>query len=241
MEATVLLVHGAYADASSWNGLLDKLSDLTGTRFVAFANPLRGLANDSAALRDLLVTIDGPVVLVGHSYGGAVMTAVPSSAADVRALVYVAGFALAPGESCLEAAALAPGSTLRDTIETVLLDQGGADTYIRQGRFHAQFCADLPADEARLMAIAQRPVTEFALSEPAPSEVLWSTVPSWFVFGELDHNIPAGAHAIMAERAKSRKSVEVPSASHVVGISHPGRVAEIVRYAVTSAAASTSA
>ena len=226
MTPTIVLVHGAYAESSSWDGLLDRLP--TEGRVIAFANPLRSLASDTALLTDLIRTLDGPVVLVGHSYGGAVISGVPADAGDVVALVYIAGFALAPGESAGDASALVPGSTLGDTLVPVPLAGGGTDTYIAQEKYHAQFCADLPADQAARMAITQRPVTQEALFEPAGQQALWQTVPSWFVFGELDHNIPVGAHRIMAERADARRTVEIAGASHVVGISHADEVANLV-------------
>ena len=165
MTPTIVLVHGAYAESSSWDGLLDRLP--TEGRVIAFANPLRSLASDTALLTDLIRTLDGPVVLVGHSYGGAVISGVPADAGDVVALVYIAGFALAPGESAGDASALVPGSTLGDTLVPVPLVGGGTDTYIAQEKYHAQFCADLPADQAARMAITQRPVTQEALFEPA--------------------------------------------------------------------------
>jgi pimeloyl-ACP methyl ester carboxylesterase len=236
MTPTIVLVHGAYADSTSWEGLLGRLP--TGGRVIAFANPLRGLATDTALLTDLVRSLDGPVVLVGHSYGGAVMTGVPADAGDIVALVYVAGFALTPGESAGDASALVPGSTLGETLISVpLSDGGGTDTYIAQERYHQQFCADLPAEQAAVMAVTQRPVTQEALFEPAGGQALWRSVPSWFVFGELDHNIPAGAHHIMAERAGARRTVEIPGASHVVGISHPDEVAGLVLEAVAGRAA----
>jgi pimeloyl-ACP methyl ester carboxylesterase len=230
MTPTIVLVHGAYAESSSWDGLLDRLP--TDGRVIAYANPLRSLASDTAQLTDLIRTLDGPVVLVGHSYGGAVMSGVPADAGDIVALVYIAGFALAPGESAGDASALVPGSTLGDTLVPVPLAGGGTDTYIAQDKYHAQFCADLPAAQAARMAITQRPVTQEALFEPAGQQALWQTVPSWFVFGELDRNIPAGAHKIMAERAEARRTVEIPGASHVVGISHAEEVANLVRGAL---------
>jgi pimeloyl-ACP methyl ester carboxylesterase len=165
------------------------------------------------------------------------MTGVPADAGDVVALVYVAGFALIPGESAGDASALAPGSTLGDTLARVPLAGGGTDTYIIQDRYHQQFCADLSVEQARRMAVSQRPVTEAALFEPLDGAALWRSAPSWFVFGELDHNIPAGAHRIMAERAGARRTVEIPGASHVVGISHPDEVARLVREAVADRAA----
>jgi pimeloyl-ACP methyl ester carboxylesterase len=234
MAPTIVFVHGAYADASSWNGVLTELSS-TGHRIIAFANPLRGLASDTALLNDQVTSIDGPIVLVGHSYGGAVLTGIDAGAADIYALVYVAGFALDTGESCAAASALTPGSTLADTLEQVPLAGGDTDTYIAQEKYHQQFCADLPSEQATLMAITQRPVTGEALAEPASAAApLWRSAPSWFIFGELDHNIPAGAHRIMAERAGARRAVEVPGASHVVGMSHIKEVADLVLEAISS-------
>ena len=227
MTSTTVLVHGAFAESASWDGVVGPLR-ADGHRVIAFANPLRGLASDAALLTDLVRSIDGPVVLVGHSYGGAVITGVDADAGDVVALVYVAGFALVPGESAGDASALVPGSTLGETLVRVPLAEGGTDIYITQERYHQQFCADLPAEHAALMAVGQRPVTEAALFEPLGAGALWRSVPSWFVFGELDRNIPAGAHRIMAERAGARRTLEIPGASHVVGISHPAEVAGLM-------------
>jgi pimeloyl-ACP methyl ester carboxylesterase len=227
MKPTVVLVHGAYAESSSWNGVLGPLQ-AEGHRVVAFATPLRGVAADAALLSDLVRSIDGPVVLAGHSYGGAVLTNVDLSAGAVLALVYIAGFALEPGESCADASALAPGSTLAETLQPVPLAGGGTDTYIMQEKYHQQFAADLSAEQSALMAVTQRPVTAEALAEPSGDTPAWRSVPSWFLFGELDRNIPAGAHRIMATRAEARDSVEIPGASHVVGISHPVETARIL-------------
>jgi pimeloyl-ACP methyl ester carboxylesterase len=227
MKPTVVLVHGAYAESSSWNGILPPLL-AAGHRVVAFATPLRSVASDAALLSALVRSMEGPVVLVGHSYGGAVVTNVDAAAGNVVGLVYVAGFALDPGESCGDASALTPGSTLGDTLVSVPLPDGGIDTYIDQGKYHQQFAADLPPEQAAFMAVTQRPVTQGALFEPSGPASLWRTVPSWFVFGELDHNIPAGAHRIMAERAGARRSDEIAGASHVVGISHPGETGALV-------------
>jgi pimeloyl-ACP methyl ester carboxylesterase len=157
-----------------------------------------------------------------------VLTDVDAAAGDVVGLVYVAGFALDPGESCGDLSALTPGSTLGDTLVRVPLPDGGADTYIDQSKYHQQFAADLPPETASLMAVTQRPVTEAALFEPSGAGALWQRVPSWFVFGELDRNIPAGAHRIMAERAGARRCTEIPGASHVVGISHPAETAALI-------------
>ena len=235
MPLTVVLVHGAYADSSSWNRVIEPLA-ADGHRVIAWANPLRGVAADAASLTDLVRSLDGPVLLAGHSYGGAVMTNVDLGAGDVVALVYVAGFALEAGESPGDASALAPGSTLADTLERVPLADGGTDTYIAPAKFHHQFAADLPEAESALMAVIQRPITEAALFEPSGDQPLWRTVPSWFIFGELDHNIPAGAHHIMAERAGSRRTIEIPGASHVVGVSHPDETAQLILDAAAASA-----
>ena len=168
------------------------------------------------------------MVLVGHSFGGALLTNVDAGAGDVQALVFVAGFLLDPGESCADASALTPGGTLGPTLLRVPLSDGGVDTYIDPAKYHAQFAADLPEERTAQMAVTQRPVTEAALSEPSGDSPLWRTVPSWSVFGELDRNIPAGAHRIMAERAGSRRTVEIPGASHVVGMSHPAETVQMV-------------
>jgi pimeloyl-ACP methyl ester carboxylesterase len=189
---------------------------------------LRSVATDAAALTGLVRSVDGPVVLAGHSYGGAVMTNVDPDAGDVVALVYVAGFALEPGESAADASSLTPGSTLAETLERVPLADGGADTYIAHDKFHHQFAADLPADQSALMAVTQRPIAEAALFERSGDRPLWRSVPSWFVFGELDHNIPAGAHHIMAERAAAKRTIEIAGASHVVGVSHPSETAQLI-------------
>ena len=226
MKATVILVHGAYADSSSWDGVVGPLL-AEGHGVTAFATPLRGVQSDAALLSDLVRSFAGPVVLVGHSYGGAVMTNVEATDRVVAA-VYIAGFALAPGESCADASALAPGSTLGETLIAVPLAGGGSDTYIAQEKYAHQFAADLPVEQSALMAVSQRPVTAEALSEPSGESSLWRSVPSWFLFGELDHNIPPAAHHVMAERAGAVNTVEIAGASHVVGISHPRETLQII-------------
>lgn len=230
MQPTVILTHGAYAESSAWNAVTERLQ-AAGHRVIAAAVPLRTLAGDAAALADIVRSVQGPVVLVGHSYAGAVVTNVPADAGDIVGLVYANGFALLPGESAVAASELAPGGTL----VTVPLTGGAVDTYIDQDKYHDQFAADLPVERARLMAVTQRPITQAALAEPSGDAPLWRTVPSWFIFGELDKNILAGAHHIMAERAGARRTVEVPGASHVVPVSHPAETAEVVLEAAGAA------
>jgi pimeloyl-ACP methyl ester carboxylesterase len=233
MNPTVILVHGAFAESSSWNDVVTKVTG-EDHRVIAFANPLRSLSGDAAGLTALVKTIDGPIVLAGHSYGGAVITNVPAEAGDIVGLVFVGAFALEVGESAGAASSLVPGSTLAETLETVPLPDGGVEAYIARERFRAQFCADVPEEEAALMAVTQRPITEAALSEPSGNDPLWKRIPSWFIFGDQDRNIPVGAHRIMAERASAKSTLEIPGASHVVGVSHPTETAEMILAAARS-------
>lgn len=227
MSTTVILVHGAFADSSSWNDVVPLLEE-QGHSVVAYANPLRGIASDAAGLTELVRSISGPVVLVGHSYGGAVLTNVPADAGDIVGLVYVAAFALDADESPGDAAGSVPGGTLGDTLVSVPLPGGGADLYIDQSKYHTQFCADLPEVTARLMAVSQRPITEAALGEASGPMPLWRSVPSWFIYGDADRNIPAEAHRMMADRANSKQTRAIVGASHVVGMSCPADTAQLI-------------
>ncbi len=224
---TIVLVHGAFAESASWNDVVAALRD-EGHDVVAAALGLRSLAEDARAVSDLVRAVDRPVVLVGHSYGGAVITNVAADAGRITGLVYVAGYALEAGESCVQATSLAPGGTLVETLWEVPLTDGGTDLYIRQDRFHDQFAADLTPQQTALMAVTQRPVTAAALAEPAGDAPLWKQLPSWFLFGELDRNIPAGAHRAMAERAGAQRTVEIAGAAHAIGTSRPTETAQIV-------------
>jgi hypothetical protein len=152
---------------------------------------LAGARPIAAAVSDLVRTIDGPVVLVAHSYGGAVITNVAADAGEIVGLVYVAGFAPEPGESAFTLAGMFPGSTLGEAVNPVPRSDGTTDLYLDTDRFHSQFCADVPAEQAARMAATQRPATQEALFEPSGERPLWRDLPSWFVFGELDRNIPA--------------------------------------------------
>ena len=230
MNPTVILVHGAFAESSSWSDVIRRLAGEH--RVIAFANPLRSIGGDAAQLTALVKTIDGPIVLVGHSYGGAVITNVPAEAGNIVGLIFVAAFAPDAGESPGDASSLTPGGTLAETLETVPLPDGGDDQYIAQDKFREQFCADVPEETATLMAVTQRPVTEAALSEPSGNGPLWRQVPSWFIFGDQDRNIPVGAHRIMADRASAKSTHEIPGASHAVGVSHAAEVTEVILQAV---------
>ena len=233
MQPTIVLVHGAFAESASWDGVIDPLVS-AGHPVIAAANPLRGVASDAAAVSDLVRSIDGPVMLVGHSYGGMVISNVDADAGDIIGLVYVAAFAPAPGESAFTLAGMFPGSTLGEALRPVPRGDGTTDLYIAADRFHSQFCADVPAEQAGRMAVAQRPATQEALVEPSGERPLWQELPSWFVFGELDRNIPAQLEHFMAERAHARRTIEIPGASHAVSVAHPEATAHLVLEAAAS-------
>ncbi|WP_285420212.1 alpha/beta hydrolase [Pseudomonas sp. efr-133-TYG-5] len=233
VKPTVVLVHGAFADSSSWNGVV-KILQQDGYPVIAAANPLRSLKGDAQSVADVLATIKTPVVLVGHSYGGPVISAAAYGNANVKGLVYVAALAPEAGETVAGLAGRFPGSTLGPTLAApVALQDGGKDLYIQQDKFHDQFAADVPNAAAQLMAATQRPVTEAALNEAA-GEPAWKSIPSWFVYGDQDKNIPPQAMAFMAQRAHARQTVVVKGASHVVMVSNPKTVAHLIESAARS-------
>ncbi|WP_406187247.1 alpha/beta fold hydrolase [Streptomyces sp. NBC_01006] len=227
-KPTVVLVHGAFAAASSWSGTIKRLRR-AGYPVVATANPLRGLADDTAYLRGVLAGVDGPVVLVGHSYGGAVISGAAAGDSRVKALVYIAAFTPDKGESAAQLAAKFPGSTLGDTVnpQPYPLPGGGTGTelFIDQAEYHRQFAADVPVADAAVMAATQRLVATAALEEKA-GEVAWKTIPSWALIATADKNIPPAAERWMARRAGSR-TTEV-DASHAVAVSRPAVVTDVI-------------
>jgi pimeloyl-ACP methyl ester carboxylesterase len=226
--STVLLVHGAFAESASWNGVTERLT-AAGHDVVAVANPLRSLAGDAAYVRDVIASIGGPVVLAGHSYGGMVITEAAAGNDAVTALVYVCAFAPDTGESALDLSAKFPGSTLGDALTAYPVSTGGTEFAIRKDAFHHQFAADVPAAQAALMAATQRPVTQDALSTGlATASPAWKTLPSWFVFSDQDLNIPVALHRFLAERAHARGVREMAGASHALSVSQPDAVAETI-------------
>lgn len=233
VKPTVVLVHGAFADSSSWNGVV-KILEKDGYPVIAAANPLRSVKGDAQSVADVLASVKTPVVLVGHSYGGPVISEAAYGNSNVKALVYVAAFAPEKGETAAELSGRFPGSTLGPTLSApVELADGGKDLYIQQDKFHEQFAADVSPADAKLMAATQRPVTVAALNEAA-TEPAWKTVPSYFVYGDQDKNIPAQALAFMAERAHSKQTVVVKGASHVVMVSNPKAVASLIETAAAA-------
>jgi pimeloyl-ACP methyl ester carboxylesterase len=228
MSCTIVLVHGAFAESASWDGVVDPLV-AEGHHVVAAANPLRGVAADAAAVSDLVRTIEGPVVLVAHSYGGSVISNVDADAGEIVGLVYVNGFAPDAGESCFQLAGMFPGSMLGEaTVQPVPRSDGTTDFYVARDPFHDIFCADVSAPQAALMATTQRPATQEALVEPSGERPLWKHLPSWFLIGEEDRIIPAALQRYMAERARAQRTVAVEGASHAITVSRPDATVDAI-------------
>jgi len=238
-KPTVVLVHGAFADASGWSDEIRRLHN-DGYPVLAPANPLRGIASDAAYIRSVLATISGPIVLVGHSYGGAVITNAASSNPNVKALVYIAAFAPDEGEPL--GAPLAGSQDSLLTLDALDLRPypvpgggTGADAYIKLDRFHEIFAADLPTPVTDVMARAQRPLEASVLQEPTHNPA-WKTIPSWFLLPTEDRVIGTDAERAMAVRAGSQ-IVEV-RASHAVLVSRPTKVTKLIEEAARATATS---
>jgi pimeloyl-ACP methyl ester carboxylesterase len=225
---TVVLVHGAFADASGFGGVIRELQT-AGHSVVAPPNPLRGLAFDAATIAAHVGAIDGPVVLVGHSYGGAVITQASAELDNVAGLVYLAAFGLDVGESCASVQQPFPPSLLASTSYATAFDapgaQRGPDLYINRERFRETFCADAPIDTAEVMFATQRPLSLAALTENATAAG-WKTKPCWYLVSENDNAIPPAAERFMAERmGATTKSL---AGSHTVFIAQPVAVAAFI-------------
>jgi pimeloyl-ACP methyl ester carboxylesterase len=228
-DPTIVLVHGAFADASSFRGLYDELLG-SGARIVAPPNPLRGLSGgDGDYLKAVVAEIDGPVLLVGHSYGGSVITAA-GTADNVAGLVYISGFAPDEGENLTDLQSKFPAPGIIPYIVQHQLPDGGAEFTLAPEGFHESFCADIPADDAAFYAASQRPLAGVALSEAAPTPA-WRTRPVWAVLPTADRCIDPGVHRFSYDRMNATVT-EIEGASHVVMISHPKEVAEVVMTAV---------
>ena len=236
-KPTVVLVHGAFADASGWSDVIDRL-ERQGYPVIAPANPLRGVTADTAYMRAFLATIDGPIVLVGHSYGGMVITNAATGNPNVKALVYVAAFAPDEGDSVSSLGQLGTGGMLGP--ETLDLRPypapAGApplEGYIKLNVFRDIFAADLSRKQARTMALSQRPATLSTLGEPSGPPA-WKTIPSWYLVPTRDHAIGTDVLLAMAKRIHPRKIVEVKGASHVVMISRPKITTKLIVTAARS-------
>ncbi|WEO94759.1 alpha/beta hydrolase [Streptomyces sp. FXJ1.172] len=229
---TVVLVHGAFADAASWSGVIEELQrhDIP---VIAPPNPLRGLASDAAYVASVAAQIDGPVVLVGHSYGGALIT-VAGTTENVVGLVYVAAYVLEEGESLGELQGRFPLSPLVSNLKQWTYPVGDGDpaveVTIAADAFPSVFAADVPADVTKVLAVAQRPLAAAAFEETA-SAAAWKTKPSWALVAGADSAINPEVERFGAKRAGATV-VEIEGASHAVAVSQPKQVAELIREAV---------
>ena len=236
-DVTVVLVHGAFADASGWSGVITALQR-RGLTVIAPPNPLRGLAVDSAYIAGVLAQIGGPVLLVAHSYGGAVITNAAATASNVLGLVYVAGFAPDEGEILGAVATRSKDSVLNSALlprqyPTGQDGQTATEFGIDPAQFHNAFAADLPPDLAAVMAATQRPIAEACFTDPSGPPA-WRRLPSWAVVATGDLTIGTDLVRRMAERAGAR-IVELEG-SHVIMISRPDDVTEVIGTALEAVA-----
>ncbi|MFF1718024.1 alpha/beta fold hydrolase [Streptomyces sviceus] len=231
-KPTVLLVHGAFADAASWSGVIAELQG-SGIPVIAPPNPLRGLASDAAYIASFAAQIDGPVVLVGHSYGGALIT-VAGTTENVVGLVYVAAYALEEGESLGELQDRFPLSSLVSNLKEwrypVPAGDPVVEVTIAEDAFPSVFAADVPADVTKVLAAAQRPLAAAAFEETAAAAA-WKTKPSWALIAGADQAINPEVERFGAQRAGATV-VELEGASHAVAVSQPKAVADLIREAV---------
>ena len=232
-KPSIVLAHGAFGDASSWRGVFDRL-DGGDYDVLAAALPLRGVASDVAYLGAVIEQLDGPVILVGHSYAGCVIT-VAGVSDKVAALVYVAGFVPDEGESIADLQGRFPSLAMGNFLQPRPLPDGSVELSVDPDRFQNVFCADVPDDVAAFMAHAQRPLVVTVFEEPAAAAA-WRTKPSWSVFGTADHPIAPELHRFSNARAGSTVT-EIEGASHFAQVSNPEVVAGVIRNAVTSSAA----
>jgi pimeloyl-ACP methyl ester carboxylesterase len=228
-KPTIVLVHGAFADSSGWNDVI-RILRAADYPVIAPGNPLRGVAEDSAYLASVLQSIAGPIVLVGHSYGGFIITNAATGNPNVTSLVYVAAFAPDQGETVEILAGKYPGSKLSfDALDVrpYPLKEGGysADGYIKLGLFHEVFAADVSRSAAAVMAATQRPADVHTLQQTSAAPA-WRAIPSWTLVARDDQVIPAAAQRFMAQRAGSRV-VEV-KAAHAVMVSRPAETATLI-------------
>ena len=236
VKPSIVLVHGSWADGSSWSGVIRILQD-QGYTVYAPPNPLRGLASDSAYIAAFLHTITGPIILVGHSYGGAVITNAATGNPNVKALVYVDGFAPDQNETLAQLLSTPPppgavGSCLggdpASIFNFVPLTNGDVDLYIKPSVFPSCFANSIPADEAAVLASVQRPGALSGLTEKSGVPA-WKSIPSWYVVGTLDRVIPPYVQLFMAQRAHS--TIIMVRAPHPSMITQPQQVARVIEQA----------
>jgi len=231
---TVVLVHGAFADASGYGGIIHEL-EKDGVTVIAPPNPLRSLSGDAAALEALVKTIDGPVLLVGHSYGGAVITQASAALSNVVGLVYVAAFALDVGESCATAQKGFPASLLSTSLVPTSYDApgapGGPDFYVAKDPFREVFSGDSSEKDSAILYATQRPLSGAAYTEVATAAG-WKTIPSWFLISEKDHSIPPEFQHAAAKRGNM--TVETIDGSHTAFIPHHRTAAKFIQTAIAA-------
>lgn len=235
-KPTVVLVHGAWADSASWSGVVERLQD-DGYPVDVFPTPLRSLAGDSDYLRAFLAAITGPIVLVGHSYGGAIVTDAATGNANVKALVYLDAFAPDEGENVLQLAGATSALANPDPtkvfsfVPNTLPPTAGTDLYVLQSLFPSTFANDLPAREGAVLAATQRPVTFGALNEVSTTPA-WKTIPSWYEVGTIDKVIPPSQQLTMAQRAGAH--ITMIKTSHLPMISQPKAVENLIETAAAA-------
>jgi pimeloyl-ACP methyl ester carboxylesterase len=236
---TIVLVHGAWADSSGWNRVTSRLQ-AHGYTVWAVPNPLRGLSSDAAYVASILNTIPGPIILVAHSYGGAVITNAATGNPNVKALVYIDGFAPDEGETGFQLLGMPPPpdaspscvlgdpATIFNVVSYPGAQNGDVDLYIKPEVFPSCFANTIAAKQAAVLAASQRPITFSAGAEPSGPPA-WKTIPSWYLVGTLDKVIPPYVQIFMAERANAQiVQVEAP---HPSMISDPKAVADLIETA----------
>jgi pimeloyl-ACP methyl ester carboxylesterase len=228
-KPTIVLVHGGFADASGWNAVIDRLQH-DGYKTIAPANPLRGIPTDAAYINSVLKSIDGPIVLVAHSYGGAVITNAAVGVDNVKALVYIAAMAPDEGEKLVDLFGKFPGSQIPDSVREVPYTGAdgstGVDLYLKPDKFRTAFAADLPVSTTRLMQATQRPFAASSYTD-VTAGAAWRTIPSWAVVATEDKAIPPALERFFYKRAKSHV-YEAKGSSHVPMMSQPGLVTRVI-------------
>jgi pimeloyl-ACP methyl ester carboxylesterase len=232
-KPTIVLVHGAWANTASWSGVIERL-EAEGYTVYAPPNPLHSLQGDAESIADFLHTIKGPVVLVGHSYGGAVITNAANYASNVKALVYVDAFAPAQGESAFQLTAKFPGSVLTSAAQSEVFravaypgdPKSDPTVYVNPTYFTEGFANDLSAKAGAVALATQDPVALAAVTAPS-GRPAWKHIPSWYAIGSIDKAIPPATQLFMAKRAGSHITM-IPGAGHLSMVSHPAAVTKVI-------------
>lgn len=225
-KPTIILVHGAFADATGWQKVIPLLEE-KGFNVVAVQNPLKSIADDVATTKRMIASQTGDVVLVGHSYGGVIISGAGAGESKVKALVYIAAFAPDAGEKIGELIAQFPPSSL----PTAIVPDSAGYLYIDRAKFHEVFAQDVSKTESYVMAATQKPVAGASFGEPLAAAA-WNTVPSWYVVSAQDRAINPDLERFFAKRMKATTS-EL-AASHVSFISQPAEIAKVIEAAAAS-------